>query len=71
MFDKRTKVPDEPPIPATIFINHDHVCSQKKGLRVQTSGQLLGRVDDIDVVSAERVSESDLTSYPLNIENVV
>tara|TARA_B110001450_G_C17636296_1_gene487308 strand:+ start:792 stop:902 length:111 start_codon:yes stop_codon:yes gene_type:complete len=23
MFEKKTKVPDEPSVPATIFINHD------------------------------------------------
>lgn len=27
-FDKKTKVPNEPPIPSTLFINHDHCESE-------------------------------------------
>ena len=31
-FDKKTKVPNEPPIPSTLFINHDHCESEQSPL---------------------------------------
>ena len=58
VFDKKTKVPDEPPVPATIFINHDHVSSMRKPSH---PNGMMSKVCDDDVVSAERVSESDLS----------
>jgi signal recognition particle receptor subunit beta len=68
VFDKKTKVPDEPPVPATIFINHDHISSKRTPSQIKV---MLGRVEDDDVVSAEKISESDLTATtPANIDDV-
>jgi hypothetical protein len=58
IFDKKTKVPDEPSIPATIFINHDHVSSQRSPTALKVG--VLQRIEDDDVISPERASESDL-----------
>lgn len=66
VFDKKTKVPDEPPVPATIFINHDHISSKRT---TQTLNRVMyGKVEDDDVLSAEKISESDLTANPDNID---
>ena len=66
VFDKKTKVPDEPPVPATIFINHDHISSKRA---TQTLNRVMyGKVEDDDVLSAEKISESDLTANPDNID---
>lgn len=67
VFDKKTKVPDEPPVPATIFINHDHVSSKRSQSQMRV---LYGKVDDDDVLSAEKVSESDLTANPENMDTL-
>ena len=66
VFDKKTKVPDEPPVPATIFINHDHISSKRSPSQIKV--MLRGKVEDDDVVSAERISESDLTTTPGNMD---
>jgi hypothetical protein len=59
-------VPDEPPVPATIFINHDHISSKRT---TQTLNRVMyGKVEDDDVLSAEKISESDLTANPDNID---
>ena len=60
VFDKKTKVPDEPSIPATIFINHDHVSSNRSQMMIK-SGIMFGIIEDDDVVSPNMASESDLT----------
>jgi hypothetical protein len=67
VFDKKTKVPDEPSVPTTIFINHDHVSSNRSSLMIDT-GKIFRTIVDDDVVSPERASESDLTSAPIEIE---
>ena len=67
VFDKRTKVADEPSVPATIFINHDHVSSYRSSTMIKNS-KMFGKIEDDDVVSPERASESDLTSKPIEIE---
>jgi hypothetical protein len=67
VFDKKTKVPDEPPVPTTIFINHDHVSSNRSPTLIK-SGNMFGKIEDDDVVSPERASESDLTSKPTQNE---
>ena len=66
VFDKKTKVPDEPPVPATIFINHDHISTKRN--QVKTPRVMYGKVEDDDVLSAEKISESDLTVDPSNID---
>lgn len=59
-------MPDEPPVPATIFINHDHISSKRP---TQTQNRVMyGKVEDDDVLSAEKISESDLTANPDNID---
>lgn len=69
MFDKKTKVPDEPCVPATIFINHDHVSSMRTPIIITKSNMFGSKiVEDDDVVSPERASESDLTGKPIDIE---
>ena len=52
-------------MPATIFINHDHVSSKRSQNQMRV---IYGKVDDDDVLSAEKVSESDLTANPDNMD---
>jgi hypothetical protein len=67
VFDKKTKVPDEPSVPTTIFINHDHVSSNRSSMIIQTR-KMYGKIVDDDVVNAERASDSDLSTKLIKIE---
>lgn len=56
MFDKKTKVPDEPAVPATIFINHDVALRDKDTINLSKikEGEYVKIEEDDYVLSPER-----------------
>jgi len=57
-------VPNEPPIPATLFINHDHCERLVDPRRDSKKADASGESKETDVVSASKATESDNAEAP-------